>query len=235
VIEIAAPEAYRLWSSNYDDVANPLLALEMRVLRERISLARGRRFIDVATGTGRWAAFAAVQGAATIGLDLSPEMLKIAASKTMLAGRLAVADMCALPIANAAADVAVCSFGLSYVQSVNPVIAELARVAHEVVITDLHPMAVSAGWARSFRFGSEIYHIRSYSHSFASIERAAREAGLETLWEVEAHFGTPEKQFFVAAGKEDSFVAAQEIPAIFARCWIKSGSAPARHPASPVV
>jgi SAM-dependent methyltransferase len=219
LIEIAAPEAYKLWSSTYDDIANPLLALEMRILRERIGPARGCRFIDVATGTGRWAAYAAVQGAVAIGLDLSRDMLKMAAGKPLLGGRLAVADMCALPIADSAANLAVCSFGLSYVESIDSVIAELARVARKVVISDLHPMAVRAGWARSFRFGSEVYRIRSYSHSFASIDRAATDAGMEKVWEVEASLGMPEERFFLASGKQDLFAAARETPAIFARCW----------------
>jgi SAM-dependent methyltransferase len=202
VIEIAAPEAYRLWSSSYDDVANPLLSLEMRVLRQRINPAPGSRFIDVATGTGRWAVYAAARGAAVIGFDSSPEMLARAAGKRSLAGRLAVTDMRALPVA--------------------AVITELARVARMVVITDLHPMAVSAGWARSFRFGSQIYRIRSYSHSFECIESAARDAGLQKLWETQAAFDAPEKRFFLAAGKEESFARARKTPAIFARCWIKS-------------
>jgi len=222
VIEIAAPEAYRLWSSSYDDVANPLLSLEMRVLRQRINPAPGSRFIDVATGTGRWAVYAAARGAAVIGFDSSPEMLARAAGKRSLAGRLAVTDMRALPVADAAADLAICSFALGYVESVAAVITELARVARMVVITDLHPMAVSAGWARSFRFGSQIYRIRSYSHSFDCIESAARDAGLQKLWETQAAFDAPEKRFFLAAGKEESFARAQKTPAIFARCWIKS-------------
>jgi SAM-dependent methyltransferase len=219
VIEIEAPEAYRLWSSSYDDTANPLLALEMRVLRERIDPAPGSRFIDVASGTGRWAAYAAAHGATAIGLDLSPDMLRIAGGKSLLPGHLAVADMRALPIADAAADLAICSFGLSYVESIGSVIAELARFARRVVISDLHPMAVRAGWVRSFRFGSQVYRIRSYSHCLASIERAARDAGMERVWEVEASFGTPEERFFLASGKQDLFAAARETPAIFARCW----------------
>ena len=71
----------------------------------------------------------------------------------------------------------------------------------------------------SFRFGAQVYHIRNFSHSFASIERAARDAGMKKLWEVEASFGMPEKRFFLASGKEDLFAAAQKTPAIFARCW----------------
>jgi ubiquinone/menaquinone biosynthesis C-methylase UbiE len=221
VIEVAAPAGYRIWSASYDDTANPLLALEMRVLRKRLGPLSGCRLLDVAAGTGRWTGYAAEQGAQVTGVDLSPHMLAVAARKPSLAGRLAVADMRALPIADAAADLALCSFALSYVESVPATMAELARVARRVVVSDLHPTATAAGWSRSFRSGADVYSIRSYAHSFAEIENAATAAGLEKHWEVEASFGEPERQFFEAAGKGSQFSAAQQIPAIFVRCWGK--------------
>jgi SAM-dependent methyltransferase len=219
VIELAAPEAYRLWSSSYDDSTNPLLALEMRVLREHLNPLPDRTFLDVAAGTGRWAEFAMSRGASVIGLDLSPNMLAVAARKPSLAGRLAVADMRALPVGDAAADVAACCFALGYVESVMSTLAELSRVARAVVVSDLHPVAVAAGWSRSFRSGSEVYQIRSYPHTLAEIDSAARAAGLEKRWQLDAHFEEQEREFFQAAGKEDQFAAAQQIPAIFVRCW----------------
>ena len=36
---VSAAEGYRIWSSEYDRTLNPLLALEMRVIRERLELA----------------------------------------------------------------------------------------------------------------------------------------------------------------------------------------------------
>jgi SAM-dependent methyltransferase len=222
VIEIAAPEAYRLWSSSYDDSTNPLLALELRVLQERLNPSPGQRFLDVATGTGRWAEFAASQGASAIGFDLSESMLAVAARKPSLSGRLAVADMRALPVGDPIADVVICSFALGYVESVAATLAELARVARVVVVSDLHPAAVAAGWSRSFRSGLEVYRIRSYPHSFFEIDSAARAAGLEKRWETEARFEAPERHFFQAAGKAHEFAAAQQIPAIFVRCWAKA-------------
>ena len=137
-----------------------------------------------------------VEGRAVIGIDLSPEMLAVAARKPSLAGRLAVADMRALPVGDAAADVAACCFALGYVESVMSTMAELARVARTVVVSDLHPVAVAAGWSRSFRSGSEVYQIRSYPHTLSEIDSAARAAGLEKRWERDAHFEGQEKQFF---------------------------------------
>jgi SAM-dependent methyltransferase len=219
MIEIAAAEAYRLWSASYDDELNPLLALEMRTLRERLNLIPGNRFLDVAAGTGRWAAYAQSQGVRTIGFDLSPEMLARAVGKPTLRGRMAVADMRAIPIKDGSVDLAVCSFAIGYVESVRTTLAELARVARRVVVTELHPLAVVAGWSRSFRSGSKVYRIQSYPHSSDSIERAARDAGLVKEWELEARFGAPEKQIFRKAGRDEQFFKVQFIPAVYARCW----------------
>ncbi len=219
VIEIAAAEAYRLWSASYDDALNPLLALEGRVVSKRLDLRPGYLLLDAACGTGRWALHALSEGANALAFDASPQMLAIAAQKRSLDGRIAIADMSAIPVADAAAEVAICSFALSYVESVGVAIAELGRVARRVVISDLHPLATAAGWSRSFRSGEQVYRIRSYAHSLSSIEKAARDAGMRKCWELEARFGAPEEEIFRAAGKEEQFHRAREIPAIFAQCW----------------
>ncbi len=219
VIDLAPADAYRLWSSDYDTAANPVLALEMRVLRERLNPLAGCRLIDVATGTGRWAAYAGSQGAAVVGIDLSSSMLAVARQKPALRGRLAVADMRALPFPDHTADLAICSFALGYVESLTAAMAELARVARRVIVTDIHPLAIAAGWTRSFRSGAGVYRIRSYSHSLTSVDQAINSAGLEKRWEMEVRFGAPEEQLFRDAEKHELFIRAQQVPAIYARCW----------------
>jgi SAM-dependent methyltransferase len=226
VIEVAPPEGYRLWSSDYDASINPVLALEGRVLSGMIPPLRGLSVIDVAAGTGRWMAIAMAEGAQAVGLDLSPHMLLVAGRKPSLAGRLAVGDMRALPVANNAADLAICSFALGYLASPTGAIAELARIARNVILSDLHPLALAAGWSRSFRSGSHVYSIRSYSHTLCAIDAAARDAGLRMRWSVEAPFGDAEKPLFVSAGKEDLFLAAQAVPAMFASCWSRAAVTP---------
>jgi ubiquinone/menaquinone biosynthesis C-methylase UbiE len=222
VIDIAAREAYQLWSSTYDETANPVLELEMRVLRPLLNSLAGQTVIDVATGTGRWAAYARTHGAIVIGFDLSPAMLRVASAKPLLSGRLAVADMCNIPLPDGFADAAICSFALSYVESPCAAIAEMARVARRIIVTDLHPMAVAAGWSRTFRSDGRVYRIATRAHSLAATEKAFRSAGFEKRWEVEARFGAPEQPFFRAAGREELFIPAQRIPAIFAECWTKA-------------
>jgi SAM-dependent methyltransferase len=215
--QISVADGYRLWSVSYDRDPNPLLALEMRLLRERLEPLAGRTVIDVATGTGRWMKYAASHGARAIGLDISPHMLAAAANP--VTPRLVLADMRSLPFRGASADMAICSFALGYLSSPAAALREMARIARRVIVTDLHPAAVEAGWKRAFRRGGESWEFTHYVHSPRDLDEAAAAAGLKPEWEIESGFGEPERAIFEAAGKPDLFFETRSVNAIFARCW----------------
>ncbi len=105
---VSAVEAHRIWSASYDHDPNPLLALGMRVLSERVGPLQGLRVIDVACGTGSWMSAAIAEGASVVGVDLCKEMLAVAALKAGLNGRLAMAQADRLPIADNSVDLVVC-------------------------------------------------------------------------------------------------------------------------------
>ena len=219
VTQIAAAEGYRLWSASYDRDANPLLALETRVLAGRLGSVAGACVVDIATGTGRWMDWARSRGARVFGIDCSPQMLAAAAAKNGLAGRLILADICALPFPNGFADLAICSFAAGYIPSIATVFHEMARVARRVVVSDLHPAAVQAGWTRSFRSGGATYELKYFQHSKIEIEDCARAAGLIQRWTVEAAFDEPERGIFECAGKGSSFAALRRCPAVLISAW----------------
>jgi ubiquinone/menaquinone biosynthesis C-methylase UbiE len=212
-----------MWSATYDSEPNPLLALEARMLRPKLGNLSGLNVLDVATGTGRWMDYAASTGASAFGVDASPEMLGIAAGKAGLAGRLILGDACALPLRANSIDLAICSFALGYLPSAAPALAEMARVAHRVVISDLHPEAVSRGWSRSFRSGGHSWSIEQFRHSPEVLQRAARNAGMTLLWAAEAGFGEPERHLFEQAGKPDLFRVVRSKPAVLATSWVRKG------------
>jgi SAM-dependent methyltransferase len=212
--QISIAEGYRLWSAGYDRDPNPLLALETRVVREGLGPLAGRTVIDVAAGTGRWMKYAASLGARVFGADISPAMLGAATG-----GSVVLADMRSLPFSGGSADLAICSFALSYLSSPDVAIREMARIARRVVVTDLHPAASAAGWKRSFRSGGESWELIHYCHALRDLDEAAAAAGLECAWEIEAGFGEPEREIFEAAGKPDLFLETRDTPAVFARCW----------------
>ena len=99
-MNVSAIEGHRNWAPVYDVGPNPLLALESRLLLERLSPTPPARFIDVACGTGRWMEWALNSGSRVFGVDFCPEMLLQASRKRGLSGCLALADACCIPLAD---------------------------------------------------------------------------------------------------------------------------------------
>ena len=219
---ISAATAYRLWAGTYDQDPNPLLALEHRVLSERLDLIPGERMMDLATGTGRWLEYALAHDVQATGVDLSAEMLAVASTKPGVRGRLACADVCALPFASHSVDVAMCSFALGYIDCLELAFREMARIARRIITSDLHPDAVRAGWVRSFRDSGGSYEIEHHDHLWDRIEACARAAGLRPIWKLDASFGEPERALFERAGKADAFSAARRVPAILISAWVNA-------------
>ena len=75
-------EVFDRWAPSYDTQPNPLLALEQRVLLPRLGDVRGLDVLDAGCGTGRWLGqLAGRSPRSLIGVDISPVMLGLAASK----------------------------------------------------------------------------------------------------------------------------------------------------------
>jgi ubiquinone/menaquinone biosynthesis C-methylase UbiE len=221
---VTAIEGHSIWAANYDAELNPLIALETRILLEKLTALPCSRFLDIACGTGRWMHWATQRGHRVFGIDACPEMLFEAARKPNLAGRVALADACHVPLADGAADLTLYSFGLGYVSSPHAAIAEMARVTRKgarVIVTDMHPAALTAGWTRSFRAAGQVYEMDHHLHPIAAWESAAASAGLTLEWRLEACFGEPERDIFAQAGKDSSFAELSRIPAVLAMCWSK--------------
>ncbi len=151
-------------------------------------------------------------------------MLLEASRKPGLAGCLSLAGACRIPIADGAVDLTLCSFAIGYMSSPQDAIAEMARVSRQggrVVVTDLHPSALAAGWTRSFRRDGQVYEIDHYVHPIAAWETAAESTGLTLEWRIEAGFGEPERAIFQKAGKDSLFSELSRIPALLGLSWIK--------------
>jgi len=220
-MQVSVLEGHRLWAASYDTVANPLLALESRLLPGIIGQVAAKRVVDVACGTGRWAVWLQARGADVVGVDFCNEMVERAPSQVR--GRLFIGDAASLPIAPAVADLTICSFAAGYFHDLEPVLAEMARVTRfggRVILADLHPDAIARGWTRSFRSGTAAYEIEHFAHSLQEMRGAARDAGLETQLEHQAHFGEQERPIFETAGKR--FADFVNIPAVWMGRWEKA-------------
>lgn len=215
-------EGHRRWSATYDSDPNPLLALEFRVAAGLLGDLRGRRFVDVACGTGRWMSEARRRGASTIGIDLCREMLLQAARRPEARSRLAQADAGCLPLAGECADLVMCAFSAGYLGDLPKAMAELRRITRpggRIILSDIHPEGLRRGWTRSFRAGGRIFELQHHVHSAQQWREAGREARLAPVEWMEPRFGEPERSIFRRAGKEESFAAAREVPAVLITMW----------------
>lgn len=100
--------------------------------------------IDIGTGTGRMLELFGAQADTALGIDKSSEMLRLARAKLHDRGNteLRQADLYALPMADAAADVAILHHVLHFAQQPGAAIAEAARVlgaGGRLLIADFAP------------------------------------------------------------------------------------------------
>lgn len=115
------------------DLVNRTLSLGIdrrwrrRALRE-VGDVRGRVVIDACCGTGDLAAAFARAGARVIGVDFTPEMLRLAGGKTDAQALFVHGDALRLPVGDAIADAATVAFGLRNVADAHAGLRELARV-----------------------------------------------------------------------------------------------------------
>lgn len=210
---VSAIEGHRLWASTYDLGLNPLLALEERIL----PTIRASRVIDVACGTGRW-----TTRLNAFGVDRCEEMLRAGSRKPGMRGRLLLADASALPFASGISDLTLCSFGVGYIQNIEAAVGEMARITRpggQVVISDLHPAAIAAGWTRSFRTNGTVYEMEYRPTAVDEARHEAQRYGLKLMQHHDACFGEPERHIFDAAGK--SLEDFGGTPAVWLDIWTK--------------
>ena len=171
--------AYRLWAPTYPPVAHtPLMRLEERAMRALLPDVHGAMVVDVGCGTGRYLELARAGGAGPlVGIDPSAAML---ARIRVAPARLLRADVEALPLRSAIADVTICALTLGHVPSLGRAFAELARITRPggvLICSELHPIGVTLGWRRTFTAEGQRFAVRDAGHSLEAWLEASAAAG----------------------------------------------------------
>jgi ubiquinone/menaquinone biosynthesis C-methylase UbiE len=211
-------QAYTLWSETYDSVPNPLLALEERYLWPMLPSLAGKTVLDLGCGTGRLLNRLSSSGTEQyLGVDLSAGMLTRATEKLRIPGHLLRADCVQLPLRSHCADVLFCSFLIGYVNLLD-LAAEITRVSKvdtDLYLSEFHPDSRSLGWKRSFRSGDQVIELPTQHCSPPDVEHAFRLHSYDVVQRVEAGFGDPERNIFLANQKGHVFESSRGTPAIF--------------------
>jgi ubiquinone/menaquinone biosynthesis C-methylase UbiE len=211
-------EGYEQWAPNYDQSPNPLVAREKRYLDLLLPQLRGKKVLDLACGTGRWLESAQAGGAEfAAGVDSSNAMLRIAAGKCSVQGKLAQADCMRLPFRPSVFDFSICSFAVGHIQDLRTMAHELASVMKpggEVTTSDVHPEAYARGWRTGFRDVHRALQIQVFPRTAEEIVQAFYSGGFECLTYTSLCLGEPERPIFIRANREHAFQEACRIPAV---------------------
>lgn len=211
-------EGYELWAPIYDNSPNPLLACEERHLLPFLEDMHNKQILDLACGTGRWLGkLVAHSGKSGVGIDCSPAMLRVAAEKGAILGRLVRAVCESLPFRAAVFDLALWSFAVGHIQHLGATVLELARVTKpraDVFVTDLHPEAYARGWRVGFREHGTAVQIEMRPRGNEEIVEAFCSGGFECFSEDSLYLGASEEPIFARAGRAQSFQEACNVPAI---------------------
>ena len=132
---VAAAETYFASHADHWDAIRSLHVAEAEVeaaILRAIGDAPVGRMVDIGTGTGRMIALVGDRAESAVGIDRSPEMLRVARARLSEAGRpqaeLRQGDMYALPLPSDSADLVVLHQVLHYAQQPAAAIAEAARL-----------------------------------------------------------------------------------------------------------
>ncbi len=216
-------ELYERWAECYPPVAhNPLMRAEEAAMRRLWPSLAGRRVLDLACGSGRYARLLAQAGAATVlALDRSWGMLR------QVDGAQAIqASMMRLPFAGGTFDAVICGLAVGHAPDLEAWMREAARVLVPrgvLAYSDFHPQAAAAGHLRSFRDAQGGTHsVPHHPHALQAHRHAAASVGLtiEAVEEVRAGIELCE----AFPGSADFYRRRHGLPVVLAiravnRCW----------------
>ncbi len=178
-IQISVREGYERWAPSYPHMpGNPLMRAEQELMMQHWPEIAGRRALDLACGSGRYANLLR-EGSASevVAVDASPAMLRRVGG----AGRVC-ASLSRLPFTAASFDVVICGLAVGHEPDIGAWMSEVARVlapGGTFLYSDFHPEAARAGLTRSFTDEQQrSYTLPHCAHELTAQRAAARAAGL---------------------------------------------------------
>jgi ubiquinone/menaquinone biosynthesis C-methylase UbiE len=181
---LSAAEAYDAWAPSYDE-PNSLFEYEQDVVGPILDALAPGVAVDAACGTGRHARALAGRGHEVHAFDASPGMLDVA-RRHLPEAHVEVADVTALPMPDASADLMVNTLALAHVEDLGPVFGEAARVLRpggHLVISDTRSHYVGSRRYPLVRetLDGRVGYLPTWRHGVGEYLRAALAHDFEVL------------------------------------------------------
>lgn len=146
---LANLDAYDTWAASYPpEPHNPLMRSEQTAMTALLPDVAGLHALDLACGSGRYAAILAAGGAEVVATDLSGAMLR-----RVFDARRVRASMMELPFAAGVFDIVVSALAVGHAPRIEDWMSGVARVLKPggiLLYSDFHAAGAAAGMQRSF-------------------------------------------------------------------------------------
>lgn len=185
---VDARSGYGEWAATYEQTVLDAMDLDLLAELQEVNWPRVNRAVDLGCGTGRTGRWLHDQGIAWIdGVDLSPEMLALAARKGVY-HRLQEADVCLTEFHGGEYELVIACLVDEHLRELRPLYAEASRLACPggfFVLVSFHPQFImTSGMPTHFKGDSgEPVAIETNVHLLSEQIEAAR-AGRWTLVEM---------------------------------------------------
>ena len=214
--------AYDLWAETYDEnPPNLILRLEDSIfsrLLERIDLA-DRNVVDFGCGTGRhWGQILKCKPHALTGYDVSAEMLNRLRRKIPEARAHLLHDCALRETPSSSTDVVVSTLALSYVADLDGALREWNRILcsnGNVLLTDLHPVALEKGADRTFRHDGRLLAIENHVHSIDRIRLVTRRLGWAEVELLELQIDSTLRHYYEDQGALPVYERFRDTPIVY--------------------
>lgn len=187
VRRLSSRDAYGIWYAFYDDQPdNTVLFLEEKLFSEMISNTdiKNRNILDFGCGTGRhWMEILDHKPLKLTGIDNSHEMTGKLKMKFKDAEVFVSETISPEVFEDSAFDIIISTLTIGHIKNIDQYFQDWNRILKaggEILITDFHPAAFSAGMKRSFPHKDEVIEVENYLYDIEYLKKIFS----ELKWEV---------------------------------------------------
>ena len=184
--KVGIKEAYDQWAASYDSDPNATRDLDRDVTEKIAGTGQYRSVLELGCGTGKNTRLFARISERVIAVDLSGEMLAVAAGKH-IHGTVHFAAVDLLqpwPFVSGWADLISCNLVLEHIKELDPIFSRAYRTAApggRFFICELHPIRQYLGSQAQFTTAGSTQFIAAHVHHISDYLNSARRYGFHLL------------------------------------------------------
>jgi ubiquinone/menaquinone biosynthesis C-methylase UbiE len=224
--------AYNTWAKDYDNQPdNLMLALDEEIFTSLLNDidVQNKIVADIGCGTGRhWKKLLEKNPKKLIGFDVSEEMLKMLQQKFPFYDTHLLKNDELPQLKNNSCDLIISTLTIAHIKNAEQAITEWNRVLSSggyIIITDFHPVALSKGGKRTFRYNNKTIAVTNYVHSIEMLRSIAGQLHLSVLRLEEKVIDETSKPYYEKQNALDVFEKWKGVPIIYGMCLKKRNAA----------